>query len=90
MAGCSSIFRSLLLEDYIRKGLWHLEPLAGLGVGGLLASAVRLAPQQCSFSGLPHASTLALDLLPSQIPLSSKGWGWKEPAARPRLMRRPS
>jgi len=49
--------------------------LAGLGVGGLLASVAKLAPQQCTFSGLPHASTLALDLLPSQIPLSSKGWG---------------
>ncbi len=43
-AGCSSIFRSLILADYIRKGLWRWEPLAGLGVGGLLASAVRLAP----------------------------------------------
>lgn len=87
--GCSSIFRSLILADYIREGLWWWEPLAGLGVGGLLASVVKLAPQQCTFSGLPHASTLALDLQPSQIPLSSKGWGWKEPAARLWLMWRP-
>lgn len=79
--GCSSIFRSLILADYIREGLWWWKPLAGLGVGGLLAFVVKLAPQQCTFSGLPHASTLALDLQPSQIPLSSKRWRWKEPVA---------
>lgn len=49
------------------------EPLAGLGVGGLLASAVRPAPQQRTISGPLRTSTLALNAQPSQIPLRFRG-----------------